>query len=362
MQIGDSFKLGLLIMVGAAMPKPDVSIGVPLVIQSLADRWQRDTIAASSVSPDAASDDLGLKASEPTPGEFVEGPRAGDDVTASAKPRDDGARTLGVSIPSLEEDERILDEDTSDASGEVPLEADLSADALSPSPHIDVDARKHTRSQETREIADEHPHAAPLDALPVIDALSRVTSDGSEVAIPGQKREVCTNVADLPSFGTGIDSPRPDPPVFALPMTPLTAGVVKAFNYATRSSGQKSAPTDVGAKASAVVLTPPPMVRDLSSELSSIAQSVDKRRPGKLRPWEEDATVLPGEEVPNYENPLGIMQPQMKGRQNEFTTWSSRINPGTAFDLIPELDKLWDGGEFRYLLRHIEEVRGDHSE
>ena len=75
-----------------------------------------------------------------------------------------------------------------------------------------------------------------------------------------------------------------------------------------------------------------------------------------LRPWEEDETV-DAHTLFEHDNPLGIMQPQMKNRRNnEFTTWSSRVVPGTAMDLMPELDKLWDGGKYRYGMRLVEEV------
>ena len=56
------------------------------------------------------------------------------------------------------------------------------------------------------------------------------------------------------------------------------------------------------------------------------------------------------------ENRRGIMQPQMQGRRNQFTSWSSRVAPGTALDLLPELDKLYDGGRMRWYMRFVEDV------
>jgi len=80
----------------------------------------------------------------------------------------------------------------------------------------------------------------------------------------------------------------------------------------------------------------------------------------KLRPWEEDETA---DAVTPYEhpNPLGIMQPQLQNRRNNgLTTWSCRIVPGTAMDLLPELEELWDGGKYRYVMRLVEEVSRVH--
>jgi len=76
----------------------------------------------------------------------------------------------------------------------------------------------------------------------------------------------------------------------------------------------------------------------------------------KLRPWEE-GDMVDADTPLEHTNPLGIMQPQMLLRRNNaLTTWSSRVVPGTALDLMPELDKLWDGGIYRYVLRMTEEV------
>jgi hypothetical protein len=52
----------------------------------------------------------------------------------------------------------------------------------------------------------------------------------------------------------------------------------------------------------------------------------------------------------------GAPRPILRGRINPLTSWSTRIVPGCLADLNPELDKLWDGGEFRHYLRHQEEA------
>lgn len=52
----------------------------------------------------------------------------------------------------------------------------------------------------------------------------------------------------------------------------------------------------------------------------------------------------------------GAPRPILRGRINPLTSWSTRIVPGWLADLNPELDKLWDGGEFRHSLRHQEEA------
>ena len=57
-----------------------------------------------------------------------------------------------------------------------------------------------------------------------------------------------------------------------------------------------------------------------------------------------------------YPNPLRVAGPQMFGRANRWTDWSVRVNPGTLADLMPELDKIYDGGEFRHVMRDQEEV------
>ncbi|WWC70708.1 uncharacterized protein I206_104659 [Kwoniella pini CBS 10737] len=51
----------------------------------------------------------------------------------------------------------------------------------------------------------------------------------------------------------------------------------------------------------------------------------------------------------------GLVGPIMSNRINKYTNWSTRIDPGTLADLFPELDKIWDGGTSRYLIRDHEE-------
>ncbi|WWD18519.1 hypothetical protein CI109_102972 [Kwoniella shandongensis] len=59
-------------------------------------------------------------------------------------------------------------------------------------------------------------------------------------------------------------------------------------------------------------------------------------------------------QIPNHDE-LGLAGPFMGKRENDLTEWSSRIVPGTLVDLLPELDKIWDGGKYRHNLRGPEE-------
>ncbi|WRT67833.1 uncharacterized protein IL334_004807 [Kwoniella shivajii] len=51
----------------------------------------------------------------------------------------------------------------------------------------------------------------------------------------------------------------------------------------------------------------------------------------------------------------GLAGPSMRNRVNEYTKWSTRIDPGTLADLFPALDEVWDGGFYRYMIRDQEE-------
>ncbi|WVW84617.1 hypothetical protein I302_106651 [Kwoniella bestiolae CBS 10118] len=51
----------------------------------------------------------------------------------------------------------------------------------------------------------------------------------------------------------------------------------------------------------------------------------------------------------------GLAGPSMSNRVNEYTRWSTRIDPGTLADLFPALDEVWDGGEIRHIIRDHEE-------
>jgi hypothetical protein len=78
-----------------------------------------------------------------------------------------------------------------------------------------------------------------------------------------------------------------------------------------------------------------------------------------------DAPAYPDDPV-MLANPFGLMQPQMAGRRNQYSQWSTRVVPGTVLDLLPELDKLYDGGRYHFYLRMVEEVsrciqRQEHS-
>lgn len=92
-----------------------------------------------------------------------------------------------------------------------------------------------------------------------------------------------------------------------------------------------------------------PSTPDLQQNTISIAD---------LRPEDEDgvdAFYRPLPEPDELEK-RGAPRPILKGRINPLTSWSTRIVPGCLADLNPELDKLWDGGEFRHYLRHQEEA------
>jgi hypothetical protein len=57
-----------------------------------------------------------------------------------------------------------------------------------------------------------------------------------------------------------------------------------------------------------------------------------------------------------YPNPLGLQGPRMRGRKNRYTDWSCRVDPGTCADLLPLLDEVWDGGDYRHVMIEQEEV------
>ncbi|OXG26683.1 hypothetical protein C367_02708 [Cryptococcus neoformans Ze90-1] len=50
----------------------------------------------------------------------------------------------------------------------------------------------------------------------------------------------------------------------------------------------------------------------------------------------------------------GHAGPYMGKRVNQWTEWSSSLEPGTLIDFMGELDKVWDGGQVRHLIRHQE--------
>lgn len=53
----------------------------------------------------------------------------------------------------------------------------------------------------------------------------------------------------------------------------------------------------------------------------------------------------------------GHAGPYMGKRVNQWTEWSSSLEPGTLIDFMSELDKVWDGGRVRHLIRHQEVSR-----
>ncbi|ODO05665.1 hypothetical protein I350_04724 [Cryptococcus amylolentus CBS 6273] len=50
----------------------------------------------------------------------------------------------------------------------------------------------------------------------------------------------------------------------------------------------------------------------------------------------------------------GIAGPYISQRVNEWTEWSHAVVPGTLFDFMHELDKLWDCGGIRHVVKHQE--------
>ncbi len=77
--------------------------------------------------------------------------------------------------------------------------------------------------------------------------------------------------------------------------------------------------------------------------------------PSRLADCVEDQRRYPGR---MYPNPNRVAGPQMLGRANKWTEWSTRVNPGTLADLMPELDNIYDGGDLRHVMRDQEEVSG----
>lgn len=53
--------------------------------------------------------------------------------------------------------------------------------------------------------------------------------------------------------------------------------------------------------------------------------------------------------------------PLMQGRRDKWTEWSTRVQPNTLADVLPRLDTLYDGGEWRHVMRSQEEVSGTGS-
>ncbi|KAE8538829.1 hypothetical protein D1P53_005194 [Cryptococcus gattii VGV] len=54
----------------------------------------------------------------------------------------------------------------------------------------------------------------------------------------------------------------------------------------------------------------------------------------------------------------GHAGPYMGKRVNQWTEWSSSLEPGTLIDFMSELDKVWDGGRVRHLIKHQESDTG----
>ncbi|TYJ58849.1 hypothetical protein B9479_000281 [Cryptococcus floricola] len=69
----------------------------------------------------------------------------------------------------------------------------------------------------------------------------------------------------------------------------------------------------------------------------------------QLRPGLCDLAVL--RDTPRFTE-SGIAGPYMVQRVNEWTEWSHAVVPGTLFDFMHELDKLWDCGGIRHVVKH----------
>lgn len=107
----------------------------------------------------------------------------------------------------------------------------------------------------------------------------------------------------------------------------------------------------------------------LPTPISLDDDSMSTKRRGKskvlpLAPYDESGIPLTmfgdpalADDEAVISNPFGIIQPQMRHRRNQYTNWSSRVGPGTALDLLPELDKYYDGGRYRWEMLWVEEVR-----
>ncbi|ODN95199.1 hypothetical protein L198_04587 [Cryptococcus wingfieldii CBS 7118] len=71
----------------------------------------------------------------------------------------------------------------------------------------------------------------------------------------------------------------------------------------------------------------------------------------QLRPGLRDLAVL--RYTPRFTE-SGFAGPYMGQRVNEWTEWSHAVVPGTLFDFMHELDKLWDCGGIRHVVKHQE--------
>ncbi|WVO12625.1 hypothetical protein L204_100230 [Cryptococcus depauperatus] len=47
-----------------------------------------------------------------------------------------------------------------------------------------------------------------------------------------------------------------------------------------------------------------------------------------------------------------LVQPNMGKRVNQWTKWSTSFEPGTLIDFMPELDKVWNGGKLRHVIKY----------
>ncbi|WWC88726.1 uncharacterized protein L201_003639 [Kwoniella dendrophila CBS 6074] len=90
------------------------------------------------------------------------------------------------------------------------------------------------------------------------------------------------------------------------------------------------------------------------SQLKSINSSQIQKSPGK----NDDLTTTHSSSDAPTSKPTktGLAGPSMAYRiNNQYTKWSSRIDPGTLADLFPALDQVWDGGKIRHMVRDQEE-------
>lgn len=85
--------------------------------------------------------------------------------------------------------------------------------------------------------------------------------------------------------------------------------------------------------------------------------SVDQNAPKEQPPLNSISWTHLQEHAPlnAYSTSSGMTWPRMATRANKWTPWSSRLYPGSRADLIPALDRLYDGGKYRHVMRAVEE-------
>ncbi|WVR06400.1 hypothetical protein IAU60_003431 [Kwoniella sp. DSM 27419] len=69
--------------------------------------------------------------------------------------------------------------------------------------------------------------------------------------------------------------------------------------------------------------------------------------------WATSEPIVNSDQLPYTST--GLAGPYMLNRVNQWTEWSSRIEPGTLADYMHALDSIWDGGKTRHVLTEHEE-------